>query len=66
MVEFVVHSDGRVGEVENKTPQAPSALYEAVREWLVQCKYTPSREAEKPVAVRLIQPFSFPKHSASR
>ena len=59
LVEYVVHSDGHVGEVVLKNPTAPPILFEAVKSWLLGCPFTPSISGTKPVAVKIIQPFTF-------
>ena len=59
LVEFVVHSDGHVGEVALKNPNAPPVLFEAVRTWLLGCPYSPSMQGSKPIPVKIIQPFTF-------
>ena len=59
LVEYVVHTNGRVGEVRLRNP-APSALFHAVRDWLLNCPFSVSRsESGEAVAVRIIQPFTF-------
>ena len=35
LVEYVVHSDGHVGEVSLKNPTAPPILFDAVKTWLL-------------------------------
>jgi periplasmic protein TonB len=61
LVEFVVHSDGRVGEVLLKNKSAAPILYDAVKAWLEGCTFTPSvmSATGKPVPVKMIQPFNF-------
>ena len=59
LVEYVVHSDGHVGEVVLKNPTAPPILFEAVKSWLLGCPFTPSLSGTKPIAVKIIQPFTF-------
>jgi hypothetical protein len=59
LVEYVVHRDGRAGEVVLRSPSAPRPLFEAVRRWLSQCPFVPSMVGGQPVAVRVIQSFSF-------
>ena len=59
LVEFVVHSDGHVGEVVLKNPTAPPILFEAVRTWLLGCPYSPSMQGSRPIPVKIIQPFTF-------
>ncbi len=59
LVEFVVHSDGHVGEVVLKNPNAPPILFEAVKTWLLGCPYSPSLQGSKPIPVKIIQPFTF-------
>jgi len=59
LVEFVVHSDGHVGEVALKNATAPPILFAAVRQWLESCQYEPSMAGSKPIPVKIIQPFNF-------
>ena len=60
LVEYVVHTDGHVGEVENRNLRAPPLLFEAVRAWLLACPFEPSHlEGGRPIAVKIIQPFTF-------
>ena len=59
LVEYVVHSDGHVGEVNLKNPTAPPILFEAVKSWLLGCPFKPSLSGSKPIAVKIIQPFTF-------
>jgi hypothetical protein len=59
LVEFVVHSDGHVGEVRLRNP-AHLALFHLVRSWLLACPYTPSKKSTgEPVPVKILQPFTF-------
>ena len=59
LLEFVVHSDGHVGEVLLKNPTAPPILFNAVKQWLENCQYEPSMQGTRPIAVKIIQPFVF-------
>jgi len=61
VVEYVVHTDGSVGQIALKNRDAPSILFEAVRDWLLGCKFEPStdRQSGKPLPVKIIQPFIF-------
>jgi len=59
LVSFVVHSDGHIGEVELKNPTAPPILFDAVKNWLLGCPYTPSMMGGKPMAVKMVVPFIF-------
>jgi outer membrane biosynthesis protein TonB len=59
LVEYVVHSDGHVGEVLLKNPTAPPILFAAVKQWLESCPFEPSMQGSRPVAVKIIQPFNF-------
>ncbi len=63
LAEFVIHTDGHVGEFVSRSPKAPAALVEAVRSWLYACPYEPARQKDgKPVPVKIIQPFTFKSH----
>jgi hypothetical protein len=44
-----------------KNPEAPPVLFEAVRGWLLACRFEPSKDLRsgQPVAVKIIQPFVF-------
>jgi TonB family protein len=61
LVEFVVHSDGRVGEVKLRNKNAPPILFEAVKTWLEGCEFIPAvmKATGKPVPIKLIQPFNY-------
>jgi outer membrane biosynthesis protein TonB len=59
LVEYVVHSDGRIGEIVLKNPTAPPILFEAVRSWLTSCTFQPSMQGNRPIPVKIIQPFNF-------
>lgn len=59
LVEYVVHSDGHVGEIKLKNPTAPPMLFEAVEKWLKGCPHVPSMAGSKPLAVKIVQPFNF-------
>jgi TonB family protein len=59
LVEYVVHSDGHVGEVTLKNQTAPPILFEAVKQWLLSCSFTPSMQGSRPIPVKIIQPFNF-------
>jgi TonB family protein len=59
LVEYVVHTDGTVGNVLLKNPTAPPILFESVRQWLATCHYTPSMAGGRPIPVKIIQPFIF-------
>ncbi len=58
-VEYVVHTNGRVGEVSLKGGNAPRALFKTVRAWLQSCPYTPAMRDGQPVAVLMVESFSF-------
>jgi len=58
-VEYVVQSNGRVGETVLKGGEAPKALFKTVRVWLKSCPYTPAMRDGKPVAVSLTESFTF-------
>jgi TonB family protein len=61
LVEYVVHTNGVVSHVALKNPEAPPLLFEAVRGWLLACRFEPSKDLSsgQPVAVKIIQPFVF-------
>ena len=59
LVEYVVHTDGHVGEVALKNPTAPPILFNAVKQWLESCQYEPSMQGSKPIPVKIIRPFVF-------
>jgi len=59
LVEYVVHSDGHVGEVALKNPTAPPILFGAVKQWLESCSFQPSMQGSRPIPVKIIQPFIF-------
>ncbi len=58
-VEYVVQSNGRVGETLLKGGNAPKALFKTVRAWLQSCPYAPAMRDGKPVAVSLSESFTF-------
>jgi len=58
-VEYVVQSNGRVGETMLGGGDAPKALFRTVRAWLKSCPYTPAMRDGQPVAVRLSESFTF-------
>lgn len=58
-VEYVVHSNGRVGDVSLKSSDAPRALFKTVRVWLQSCPYTPAMRDGRAVAVALNETFTF-------
>ncbi len=58
-VEYVVHGNGRVGEVALKSSDAPRALFKTVRVWLQSCPYAPAMRDGRPVAVTLSETFTF-------
>ncbi|HEX4802454.1 MAG TPA: energy transducer TonB, partial [Myxococcaceae bacterium] len=58
-VEYVVQSNGRVGETVLKGGDAPKALLKTVKAWLKSCPYTPAMRDGQPVAVRLSETFTF-------
>jgi outer membrane biosynthesis protein TonB len=58
-VEYVVHSNGRVGEVTLKDGHAARALFKTVRIWLQSCPYTPALRNGHPVPVTMVESFSF-------
>jgi TonB family protein len=59
LVEYVVHTDGRVGEIKLKSANAPAILFEAVQHWLAGCPFTPSIAGGRPIPVKMVQPFKF-------
>ena len=59
LVEYVVHSDGHVGEIGLKNPTAAPILFQAVKQWLETCNFTPAMQGAKPIPVKIIQPFIF-------
>ena len=59
LVEYIVHADGHVGDVQLKNPTAPRVLFEAVANWLTGCRFTPAAARGKPLAVKIMQPFNF-------
>ena len=59
VARYVVHADGRVGEVQILNPSAPPVLIGAVRTFLEGCPFIPSLVNGNPVAVRVEQPFVF-------
>jgi TonB family protein len=61
LVEYVVHENGVVSHVALRNPEAPAVLFEAVRGWLLACRFEPSKDLRsgQPVAVKIIQPFVF-------
>ena len=58
-VEYVVQSNGRVGETVLTGGDAPKALFRTVRAWLRSCPYTPAMRDGQPVAVRVSESFMF-------
>jgi len=59
VVEFVVQSDGTVGDICDVNRGDPS-LVDAVRAYLRTCKFAPSEQAAKgPITVKMIVPFTF-------
>lgn len=59
VVEFVVQSDGSVGEICDVNRSDPR-LVDAVRAYLRTCKFAPSEQAAKgPITVKMIVPFTF-------
>jgi hypothetical protein len=42
-----------------KNPTAPPILFEAVKQWLLSCSFTPSMQGSRPIPVKIIQPFNF-------
>jgi outer membrane biosynthesis protein TonB len=58
-VEYVVHTNGRVGEVSLKGGDAPRALFKTVTAWLHSCPYTPATRDGGPVPVTVVESFSF-------
>jgi TonB family protein len=58
-VEYVVHTNGRVGEVALASSDAPRALFKTVRVWLQSCPYTPAMRDGRPVPVTLSETFTF-------
>ena len=38
---------------------APPILFEAVKKWLEGCAFTPSMSGNRPVPVKIVQPFNF-------
>jgi hypothetical protein len=58
-VEYVVHSNGRVGDVTLKGGDAPRALFKTIKVWLQSCPYTPAMREGRPVAVSMVESFSF-------
>jgi hypothetical protein len=58
-VEYVVHSNGRVGDVTFKGGDAPRALFTTIKVWLQSCPYTPATREGRPVAVSMVESFSF-------
>ena len=58
-VEYVVHSNGRVGNVTLKGGDAPRALFTTIKVWLQSCPYTPAMREGRPVAVSMVESFSF-------
>jgi len=58
-VEYVVHSNGRIGDVALKSSDAPRALFKTVRVWLQSCSYKPAIRDGRPVPVTLSETFTF-------
>jgi len=58
LVEYTVHSDGRVGEISMRNNGSP-ILFDAVEKWLVDCAFSPSLSGTKPIPVKIIQAFVF-------
>jgi len=59
LVEYQVNEDGTVSDVFLRNADAPPALFELVRDWLLACRFDPARKSGEPVPVRIIQPFIF-------
>jgi hypothetical protein len=57
-VEYVVHSNGRVGDVLRRGGDAPPALLRGIRIWLQSCEYSPAMRDGKPVAVTVVEEFT--------
>ncbi len=58
-VQYIVQSNGRVGETVLQGGDAPKALFKTVRAWLKSCPYTPAMRDGKPVAVSVSESFTF-------
>lgn len=58
-VQYVVHSNGRVGDVALQEGDAPKPLFKAIRAWLQSCPYTPASRGGRPVAVTMVESFTF-------
>jgi len=58
-VEYVVHSNGRVGDVLRRGGDAPAALLRGIRIWLQSCDYAPGMRDGKPVAMSVVEEFAF-------
>ncbi len=61
LVEFVIHADGHAGEIVLRNKSAPPILFDAVKEWLEGCTFTPSilESTGQPVPVKMVMPFHF-------
>jgi hypothetical protein len=59
LAEYQVNEDGTVSDVFLRNADAPPALFELVRDWLLACRFDPAWKSGEPVAVRIIQPFVF-------
>lgn len=58
-VEYVVHSNGRVGQTVLRGGDAPKALFKAVRAWLRSCPYMPALRDGRPVPAQVVESFTF-------
>jgi TonB family protein len=57
---YVVEPEGNVTHVSLYNPGTPWVLFRTVREWLLDCKFTPARDSDgRAVRARILQPFTF-------
>jgi hypothetical protein len=59
LVTYTVEADGKVSQVEDKSPQPSLALFGAARDWLLACPHEAARQGDKAIQVRITQPFKF-------